>query len=139
MIYGIILILIGILAVPSLILSKKPEAKEVLDKIAPYQGWIGVLACIWGVWGLINLFLNISYLTSVPVWWITWAAGAAAQTLLGFLLGYGLIAKFALSKNDEAKEKGEQLLAKLQPWQGRIGLLSIGLGIWWVVASLILL
>jgi hypothetical protein len=38
MIYGITLIVLSILAVPSLILSKKPEAKEYLDKFAPYHG-----------------------------------------------------------------------------------------------------
>jgi len=40
MIYGITLVLLSIIAVPSLILSKKPDAKELLKKIEPYQGWI---------------------------------------------------------------------------------------------------
>ncbi len=49
---GLLLILLGILAVPSLLLSRKPEARELLDKITPYQGWIGVVFCIIG---LLNL------------------------------------------------------------------------------------
>jgi len=36
MFYGIQLILLSIIAVPSLILAKKPNAKELLEKIEPY-------------------------------------------------------------------------------------------------------
>ena len=35
MIYGITLILLGCLAIPSLILAKKPDAKALFDTIAP--------------------------------------------------------------------------------------------------------
>lgn len=136
---GITLVILGILAVPSLLLSKKPDAKEILDKITPYQGWIGLIFCFWGVWGIVTAILNLGWLTSAPIWWATFAAGAFVETALGFLLGYSLIAKLVLSKNEEAKEKGEQLLAKLQPMQGKVGLIAIGLGIWWIVASLILM
>ncbi len=59
MIYGITLIILGILAAPSLLLSKKPNAKELLDKITPYQGWIGLGFCFWGLWGIIQALLNI--------------------------------------------------------------------------------
>ncbi len=55
MIYGILLILLSIIAVPSLILSKKPNAKELLEKIEPYQGWIGIVFFFWGVWGIIPI------------------------------------------------------------------------------------
>jgi len=137
MFYGITLVVLGILAVPSLLLAKKPDAKEILDKITPYQGWIGLVFCFWGVWGIINAILNIGWLTSAPIWWATSAAGAFVTAALGFLLGYSLIAKYVLSKNEEAKKKGEELLAKLQPMQGKVGLIAIGLGIWWVVASII--
>ena len=37
MLNGISLIFLSLLAVPSLILKRRPDAKEVLDKIAPYQ------------------------------------------------------------------------------------------------------
>jgi hypothetical protein len=36
---GLWLALLGILAAPNLIISKKPEAKEIIAKLAPYQGW----------------------------------------------------------------------------------------------------
>ncbi|KPQ19227.1 MAG: hypothetical protein HLUCCX10_03370 [Algoriphagus marincola HL-49] len=135
MIYGITLIILGILAAPSLLLSKKPNAQELLDKITPYQGWIGLVFCLWGVWGVISAILNMGLLTSWPIWWITWIASSAIQAVLGFLLGYGMINKLLLSKNDDAKEKGEQLLQKLAPLQGKLGMVGIVVGAWVIVAS----
>ncbi len=137
MIYGITLIILGLLAAPSLLLSKKPNAQELLDKIAPYQGWIGLLFCFWGIWGVIQAVLNISILGSWPIWWITWIASAAIQAVLGFILGYGMINKLLLSKNEEAKEKGANLLRKLAPIQGKLGLIGVCIGVWVILASIL--
>lgn len=137
MIYGITLIILGLLAVPSLLLSKKPDAKELLDKITPYQGWIGLAFCFWGVWGVIQAVLNMGLLTTFPIWWITWLASSAVEAVLGFVLGYGMINQLLLSKNEQAKQKGEQLLAKLAPIQGKLGLAGIAVGIWVILASIV--
>lgn len=137
MIYGITLIILGLLAVPSLLLSKKPNAKELFDKVAPYQGWIGVIFAIWGVWGIISAVLNLSWLTAAPIYWVSWLAVSVVEAALGFILGYGLIAKHALSKNPQAAQKGEELLAKLTPLQGKLGIFAIILGAWQIVASIL--
>lgn len=137
MIYGITLIILGLLAIPSLLLEKKPDAKEWFDKIAPYQGWIGVVFAIWGLWGIISCFLNIGWISHWPIYWITWLLVSVVEFALGFILGYGLIAKHALSKNEQAAEKGEQLLAKLIPWQGKLGIVAIVLGIWQIISSIL--
>ena len=136
MIYGITLIILGILASPSLLLSKKPNAKELLDKITPYQGWIGLGFCFWGVWGVIQAILNIGWIGDWPIWWITWLASSAVEAVLGFILGYGMISRHLLSKNEQAKEKGEQLLAQLAPIQGKLGLAGIIVGVWVIIASI---
>ncbi|WP_350287592.1 hypothetical protein [uncultured Croceitalea sp.] len=135
MIYGITLVLLSIIAVPSLVLSKKPNAKELLEKIEPYQGWIGVVFCFWGVWGIISSILNIGWLTSGPIWWATLLAGSLVQATLGFMLGYGVINKLVIGKNQEAQAKAAELRAKIAPKQGKLGLLGIGVGIWMIVAS----
>lgn len=137
MIYGITLIILGLLAVPSLLLAKKPNAKELFDKIAPYQGWIGVVFALWGVWGIISAIINLSMLGSWPVYWITWLAVSIVEAALGFILGYGLIAKHALSKNPQAAAKGEELLSKLTPLQGKLGIVAIVLGVWMIISSVI--
>lgn len=138
MIYGITLVILGLLAVPSL-LAKSPKAKEALEKLVPYQGWAGVVFCIWGVWGIIDAILHIGWLTDWPIVWILWLAASVVEAVLGFLLGYGLIAKYALSKNETAKEKGEQLLKKLTPLQGTFGILGIIVGIIYTVAYIVLI
>lgn len=136
MIYGITLIVLSILAVPSLLLSKRPDAKKVLDKIAPYQGWIGAVFCLWGVWGIIDAILHLSLLAHWPIWWITWLASSAVEALLGFILGYGIIAKYVFSRSAEAKARGEELLAKLAPIQGKLGIFGLCVGVWVIIASL---
>ncbi|PID67826.1 MAG: hypothetical protein CR968_04735 [Flavobacteriia bacterium] len=135
MIYGISLVLLSIIAVPSLILSRKPNAKELLEKVAPYQGWIGIVFCFWGVWGIISAILNLGWLTSAPVWWITLLAGSVVEAGLGFMLGYGLMSKLFLSKNPNAQEKAELIRATIAPKQGKLGLLGIVVGVWMIVAS----
>ncbi|TWF42926.1 hypothetical protein FHW36_102688 [Chitinophaga polysaccharea] len=135
MIYGITLILLSIIAVPSLILSKKPNAKELLEKVEPYQGWIGIVFCGWGIWGLVMAILNVGWLTSAPIWWITLAAGNLVEACLGFLLGFPLINKFFLSNNEKAREKAVRIRAQVAPKQGNLGILGIIVGIWMIVAS----
>lgn len=135
---GITLIVLSILAVPSLVLAKRTDAKEVLAKIAPYQGWIGLAFCFWGVYGVIfSGVLGMGWMTSWPIYWATLLAGNIVQAVLGFLLGYGTIAKLVLSKNAEAREKAALLLAKLAPHQGRLGLAGIAVGIWTIVAEIV--
>ncbi|TSE07683.1 MULTISPECIES: hypothetical protein [Aquimarina] len=137
MIWGISLIVLSILAVPSLLLSKKPNAKELLEKIEPYQGWIGLVFCFWGIWGIISAILSIGLLGSFPIWWITWLAGNVVSAILGFMLGFGLISKYFLSKSEEAKEKANQLREKLAPKLGKLGILGLIVGGWMIVASLL--
>ncbi len=137
MFYGIQLMILGILAVPSLLLSRKPDAKELLDKIVPYQGWIGALFCLGGVWSIIQCILCIGWISHWPVNWALWLLVSLVQSALGFILGYGLIAKYVLSKNPTSAAKGEQLLAKLTPLQGKLGIAAIILGLIYVVVSLL--
>jgi len=132
MVNGIWLALLGVLAVPSLILAKKPDAKEMLAKITPYQGWIGAVSALWGVWGIIGAVLNLGWLTTAPIWWITWLADAVLLAALGLILGIGTLKTFI--KDPTAQAKMDETLAKLAPHQGRLGLIAVCVGAWMVVA-----
>jgi len=138
--WGISLLVLGILAAASLIIAKKPNAAELINKITPYQGWIGIFACLWGLWGIIWSIISIGTLglgIFWAIWWITLLVGSVLQAVLGFILGYALISKYALSKNEEAKAKGEKILAKLAPLSGTLGIIAIVFGLWIIVASII--
>jgi hypothetical protein len=132
--WGITLIILGILAAPSLILSRKPDADKILGKITPYQGWIGIIFCLWGIYGIIWSVMNIDLIAWFPVWWFTLLIGCVMEMILGFILGYGLIAKYIFSKSEEAQAKGAAIIAKLAPVQGTLGLIGIIVGIWVIVA-----
>lgn len=138
MIYGISLILLSIIAVPSLLLSKKPDAKELLEKVAPYQGWIGLVFCFWGIWGMVQAVLNLDWLTIAPVWFVTLLAGSIVEAALGFLLAFPLISQFTQSNSSVATQgKVATLRTKIAPLQGKLGILGIAVGAWMIIASLI--
>ncbi len=126
MLSAIIAILGGLIACSSLIISKKPNAKELLDQLTPYQGWIGVVLTFWGVWGVITSFLNIRYIG------LAWGIGlgvSIVEFVVGFLLAYGLISKYLLEKNETAKAKGAELRQKLVIYQVPAGVILVILGV----------
>ncbi len=123
---SIIAILGGLIAASSLIVAKKPNAKELLDKLAPFQGWIGCILTFWGVWGIITMILNIG---SIGLVWIIALAICIVEFIVGFLLAYALISKYLLEKNETAKAKGAELRQKLVKFQVPCGIILIVLGI----------
>ena len=54
----------GILAMSSLFVSKSARAKEHLETLAKYQGWIGLTMFGWGVWEIIESVLNMARIGS---------------------------------------------------------------------------
>ena len=126
----------GLLGAANLIVAKKPNAKDLIDKLTPYQGSIGVVLVIWGVIDLIRIVPSLGALSSAPLSMVIAILTALTEIGLGFLLGYGLISKYALSKNPQALEKGQQLRAKLVVYQGPLGLTAIALAILFAVMSL---
>src|SRR5262245_39564124 len=135
MIYGIWLAVLGVLGAANLIVAKRPDAAEAIAKLAPYQGWIGAVSALWGVWGIISCVLNIGWMTTAPIYWFTWVAVSVVQAALGLLLGVGVLKTFI--KDPTANQKMDETIAKLAPYQGTMGLISIGLGVWFVVAGFI--
>lgn len=134
MLYGLTLIFLGILAIPSLVIARQPEAEKWYEKIEPFQGWIGFGFFFWGLWEIVSVFLNMAWLKYYPVWWFTVLAGGIVEAVLGFILGYNLLNKHLLSKNEEAATRGKEIRQKLVPLQGKIGLLGIALGLWSIFA-----
>src|SRR5262245_22143347 len=90
----IALIVAGILAISALIISKKPSAKELIDKLVPYQGFIGVGLLVYG---LINVIRVVPHLDAVMAWklgGVVTLLTFVTEVFLGFLFGMPLIAKW---------------------------------------------
>jgi hypothetical protein len=131
-----VLIVLGVLAASSVIIKARPEAKDLIAKLAAYQGWIGFVACLWGIWTIISSVMNLGWLSLMPIWWVTYLATGVVEAGLGFILGYGLIQQYALSKaSAEVKAKAEQTYQKLVAVQIPFGFIGIGLGIWCLLAN----
>jgi hypothetical protein len=135
----ILLILGGVLAAASLIVQKQPNAKEMIAKLVPFQGIVGIILLVWGLLAL--LFWVLPALS----WMLRWSFISGLILLLsvlvtiglGFLLGYGLIAQYVLSKNADAARSGEAIHMKLARIQVPLGLVAIGLGLWSLINILV--
>lgn len=134
MLETILIIILGVLGASNLIIAKQPNAKGLIDKLQPIQGWLGVVSFVWGIWLVIQGVLNISALSSFLILMIQYFATAGCVLVLGFLLGLGILESF--TKSPEKKLKLEKLASTLSPWQGILGLLCIGLGVWGLLSQL---
>ena len=89
MLGGLITIIGGILAASGFIIKRSPNAQQLIDKLTPYQGWIGIVMFGWGIWETLHSVLGISLLGSHPLTWVFWLLSGVADLLVGFLLGFG--------------------------------------------------
>ena len=138
--FGGWLIMLGILGASSLIIAKKPNAKELIGKIAPYQGWFGAASVFYGFWELFSCITSMGLMSVHPpiglIFWLMYLANALLQMALGLILGIGILKTWI--KNEQAHQKMDQTLAKLAPFQGVLGLAAIGVGIGFVVLDVLL-
>lgn len=121
----IIGVLGGLLAMSSLLVSRRPDAADKLASLAKYQGWIGLTMFGWGAWELIACAMNLGYLKEHPLIWIFWLAMAIADFSVGLILGFGLISTYAFRGNAMAIQKGNQLRSGLVKFQVPLGILAI--------------
>jgi hypothetical protein len=131
----LVLFALGVLGTAALIVKKKPDAKELIDKLAKFSGYIGAIAALWGVWNIVDALLNIGLLKHAAVLWLTALATGVVEAALGFIFGWGLATSYLSA---EAKAKGEQMRQKLVPFQVILGLASLGLGVWWILAVFVI-
>jgi hypothetical protein len=125
-------ILGGILAAAALIVSKKPDAKALIDKLTPFQALIGVgLVAV----SLINFLRMLGHLTDALRINFLWGAALLSMLGAGFLLGalFGMpqIAKW-IPGDSPAEQKALELSKKVAPYQVVLGLISM-------ISSLIML
>lgn len=125
MFYTIIQILAiigGLLAASSLIAQKSQDAGNALKKLAPYQGIIGVILLVLGLYYF--LFHSLAHLGAM----MKYSAGLFGlimqilMILVGFILSYSLLSEKLLSKNETAQEKGAQAAQKLTKIQIPLGI-----------------
>jgi hypothetical protein len=134
---ALLLIIAGALAAASLIIQKQPNARDAIAKLVPFQGIIGIVLLLWGLWQLIELLRFFGLLMQIfPITALVYLASVLVAIGLGILLGYGLIQQYVLSKNADASRSGEAVRAKLTGIQVPLGIAGIALGLWLIVLYL---
>ena len=114
----------GLLAMSSLIVQKSPNAAAQIEKLAQYQGYIGVTMFFWGVWELFQSLTSMGLLAGHAVSWVRLLMGIADFTV-GMILGFGLISTYAFRGNAIAIEKGAALRTSLIKFQVPLGALAV--------------
>ena len=128
--YVIAPILGGIIALSGLIVKKRPEAQELLNKILPYKALIGVGLLVVGILNAIDWLPHIGALFK-SLLGLTILLTITAELLLGFMLGMPQIAKWI--PGDSAPEvKAAELSKKLVPFEVPIGFLGVAAGFMWI-------
>jgi hypothetical protein len=136
--YVIIALLIagGLLAASSLILSKKPEAKEMLNTLVPFQAGIGVALLVFGVLNLLRMLGSMMhFFQQAPLYGLAMYGSFFVAILLGFFFGMPLIAKL-IPGDSPAEQKASEMAKKVAPFQTILGVLAIGLALLFLVFNL---
>ena len=115
----------GVLAAAAMIIAKKPDAKQYIDKLAAYQALIGVgLVAV----SLINFLRMLGTITDAFKVNLLWAAAFLSMVASGFLLGalFGMpqIAKW-IPGESSAEQKAVELSKKVAPFQVLLGIIAV--------------
>lgn len=135
LIMNVWLVLLGVLGASRLIIARQPDAKRLIARLSPYQGWIGVISALWGAWWIVTALLDLRLLGYAPLAWILWVGTGAVMLLLGFVLGIGILKSFV--KDSDANARADALLTKIGPYQGTLGLIAIALGLLGILRAIL--
>lgn len=125
---GILLIVLGVLALPHLFLDKSPEGKALMKKWNPIVSIIGAFFVIWGIWSIISSFLAIGMITTSLVAWLIMVVLSVVTFGLGFILAFPLL-KLYVFVNKKEKNEGEDIYHRLRNIQTPMGIIAIILGV----------
>jgi hypothetical protein len=126
---AVIVILGGILAVSGLIIANKPDAKQIIDKLTPYQALIGVAMIALSV---ISFFRLLGVLTDMFKLNFMWGLGVwcmiGTGVALGALFGMPQIVKW-IPGESSAEQKAMEFSQKVAPFQVLLGLVALAGGL----------
>jgi hypothetical protein len=129
----------GVLGASSLIVAKKPDAKELLAKLVPYQAGIGVALLAIGILSLLRGIGDFGLMfRMIPIRSIAVYGSIIVAILLGFIFGMPLIAQW-IPGDSPAEQKASEMSKKLAPYQTILGLAAIGLSLLFLLFRLSIL
>ena len=132
-----LLILAGILALSTFIVAKKPDAKAMIDKLVPFQAFIGVglLAVSIINWLRVGIGTPFQLMKFWALGGITLIGAIFSGILLGFLFGMPQIAKWIPGESN-AENKALELSKKIAPIQMIVGVIALVSGVLFLLMEL---
>jgi hypothetical protein len=128
--FSIFLVIVGALAAYPRVIQTWPNGKQLIDRLLPYQGAIGIVALLWGLAQILRRLARMGVeLRLEPALWLVMFAGGVVAVLLGILLGYGLIAQHVLGRSPDMQRRGDEIRARLIPRQAQFGIAGMALGV----------
>lgn len=111
----VLAILLGLLGAANMIIGRKPEAKAIIDKLAPFQGFIGIAGLVLGTFWTLD---------AISVGWIVMIVMTVSTAVLGLIFGLDLI------KSLTGSDALDALAEKVLPFKGILGMCALATGIW---------
>ena len=130
--YFVALILGGILGISGLIVAKKPDAKELIAKLQPFQAVIGIALLIFGIYNVLHIMDFIRVMSVLPLLGAMALGAVVSAIVLGILFGMPMVARMSAS----GAAKGEEIGRKLAPFQTIFGIIALVTGIYWMLVTL---
>jgi hypothetical protein len=146
------LLVLGFLLATEYVVALVPQTEPLVDKLAPFRGWIGLGLALTGVWwtlnylllsnlNLIDMFRSFKLLDIPGGWkilvrlWLLYFTAVLPSSLLmlfgGFLLGFDKIAELT-GKGDQL----ETIKVKIAPYQRKIGVASLFIAVWLLLLNI---
>lgn len=128
----ITLILMGLLGIAAQLKSRSPQTAGPLAQLESIEGWVGLVGLVLGLWGLINLILNLGALLAVPVSFVLALVTALAMTGLGLLLSFSVLKQFM---SGSAARNVSLLAARVAPFKVILGVICLAVAVWTLLRS----
>ena len=129
LLFSIVAIVCGTLAASAVVIKKMPDSADIIKKIKPYEGFIGMGALAMGFFQLVKIGSMLSSLTGMVA-----LAASVACIVMGFLLGFPVLQDLVIDELSEgSREKADQVYEKLTPYKVTAGLVAIGTGIYTLI------
>lgn len=127
--FPLLALIVGLISAANVFIARMPNAKQVIDKISPYQATLGLVALVWAILALVSwagMPGRMGFVTNV-----TSLVCLASSIVAGFLLGFPLLQTYIFDDMSEnARRKSDNLRKALLPFHVLAGLTAFGSGIY---------
>jgi hypothetical protein len=128
MLGAIITICGGVLAASVVVLTRRPDADELMDDLTPYLGWTGIAMFFWAVWELIGAVRYAAAFGAQSLETMLWLASGAACLGVGFFLAFGLLTTYALANSQLAIARRRLIRERVVVLQVPVGFAAMAMG-----------